>query len=230
MNHKICLIICIVCIGVIGCRKKTGEYGVSDRPDQFPEILTPPDNATEVWYVSPTTEKIVRGAYSLSYMLNEEYPAEMTIKQVQNHVKSYGCVRVEWMPDDFSVYHVEGKSSNRRIVESPEDSQQFRESLEKEQMVVKTKWQKPEPLADYADKIYATWNEEWITQSNDLLAITLIYLTPSNGESVNKIYVHCILFTPSSDRYPYVKKYKERHPEKFLAENDPNDIKKAPIQ
>jgi len=223
MRTQLSIIICILCI-CIGCGKKEEEYGVTYRPSDFPEILAPPKDATEIRYSSPETGGIVKGAYSISFWLNEEYPAKNTIKQIQRYLQSQDCVRVEGsVLSDLSTMHIiEGEGLNKKVVDI---TQEFKEDLKKTQRVIETQWQKPHPQANYADIVYSTWAEEWITPDDDKVSVVLDYYFPDKGYEGNRLWGHLTVFTPSSWMYPHVQRYKEKHPEKF---KDSNEIEKSP--
>ena len=70
MRTQFPIVICILCI-CIGCGKKEEEYGVTYRPSDFPEILAPPKDATEIRYSSPETGGVAESTYSISFWLNE---------------------------------------------------------------------------------------------------------------------------------------------------------------
>ena len=230
MKKLFLLIVCITCFLFGGCKKKNVINGVPHRPEVFPEILTPPDDASEVRYLSPETGKIVKGAYSLSYWLKDEYPAEKTIDRIQKHLRSQDCVRVKGsvLSDLSSMHVIEGEGFNKRVVDV---SEEFRKSLKQTEKSIETQWRKPELLADYAEYVYSTWHEEWITPDDEKISIVLEYYIPENEEKVDQLYVNLSVFTPSSWMYPHVQRYKEKHPEKFINSiNDPNNIEKAPIE
>ena len=139
-----------------------------------------------------------------------------TIEQIQSHLKKQGCVCVAWTADVFSVYDVvKDDSGKRKGVENVQATQNFRKNLKELKRSTETQWQKSEPFADYADIIHSTWSEEWITENDGLISIILTYYFPKKGYEDYRLWVYITLFTPSSSKYPYVKRYKERHPEQF---------------
>jgi hypothetical protein len=215
MRIQLSIVICILCI-CIGCGKKEEEYGVEIRPEDFPEILVPPKDATEIRYSSPETGKIVEGTYSVSFWLNEEYPAENTIDQIQSHLQSQDCVRVKGsVLSDLTTLHViEGEGFNKKVVDM---SDKFRESLKQTERSTETQWRKPHGLADI---LHSIWSEEWITPDDDKVSVLLTYYFPDKGYGGYRIWVHLTAFTPSSWMYPHVQRYKENHPEQFKDFNE----------
>lgn len=176
MKHCLIFVVCIFCSLNIGCKKKNVMNGVPYRPETFPEMLVPFDGAKETRYLSPETGKIVEGAYLISFWIDEEYPASIIIGQIQKHLQSYDCVRIDGsvLNDLASLHIVEGKGLNKKVTDV---SDEFRESLKNIERPTKTQWRKPEPLVDYAD-IEAMWSEEWISQNDDLVSIHLEYCFP----------------------------------------------------
>jgi hypothetical protein len=211
---------CIVCLCLFGCRKKEGVNGVPYRPDGFPEILVPLEGATEIRYLSPETGKIVEGTYSISFWLDEEYPAKNTIEQIQSHLKSRGCVRVQGsvLNDLTTLRVIAGEGSSKEVVDIAND---IRQELQNIQIPTETQWQKPNPLAKYAEYTYSTWSEEWITHEDDKISIVLEYYIRDGEEKLDQLYFYSAMFTRSSWMYPHVLRYKKNHPEQF---GEPNSI------
>ena len=209
------------CICLVGCRKKEGVNGVPYRPEGFPEILVPLEGANQIRHLSPETGN-VKGAYSISFWVDEEYPAKNTIEQIQNHLKSYNCVRVEGsVLNDLSTLRVIAREgSGKEVINIADD---IRQELQKIQIPTETQWQRPHPQADYADVIHSGWTEEWITENDDLFTIVLDYYFPDKGYKDYRIWVHLNMFTPSP--WIHVQRYKENHPDQF---KDPNEIEKSP--
>ncbi len=86
--------LCLILLPINGCKKKQVENGVTYRPDNFPEILVPPENATDVRYSNPKVYKPAAGYFYLYYHVVEEYPPEETIEQMRNDLKMKGCIEI----------------------------------------------------------------------------------------------------------------------------------------
>lgn len=214
VKHCLMLLVCIFCSLNVGCKKKNIINGVPDRPEGFPEILIPMDGAVEVRYLSPEIGKIAEGAYLILFWVDEEYPASKTIEKIQKQMQSQGCVRVEGsvLSDLTSLQIIEGEGLNKKVIDV---SDEFKESLKHSDRPTETQWRKPDPLADYADIIEATWSEEWITHNDDMVSICLQYYFPQKGNGDLRLWVQVTLFTPSSWQYPNVLRYKKNHSEQF---------------
>ena len=193
--------------------------GTSYRPENFPDILIPLDGATEVRYLSPETGRIVKGTYLISFGLDEEYPASKTIEKIQRYLQSQDSIQVKGsvLSDLTSVKVIEGEGFSKRVGDI---SDEFKKSLKQSERPTETQWQKPNPMADYADIIYSTWSEEWITQDDGLVSIVLQYYFPQKGNGDKQLSVQISLFTPSSWKYSHVLRYKKNHPEQFNDEKE----------
>ncbi len=221
LNLSTIATLCVILLSIYGCKKKHIPNGVTYRPANFPEILIPSENAMGVRYASPETAKIVKGCYSLSYFLSEEYPAEETIEQIQNNLKAKGCVRLKWSKEDGGVYTREqGKG---KFVLNKELTEESHKNIPDDLHLQQTKWRVNDRMQL---GVSHDWLEDWITPNDNLVSITLSY---KDTKEMNRLLVDCSVFTPSSWRYPLVKKFKELHPELFdekLNEqkgNDPNE-------
>ena len=225
MRSLYVFVVCLLCLSIIGCKENNSDDGTTYRPEGFPEILTPLEDATEIRYLSPDTGRIAEGAYSLSYRVVDDYPATKIIERIRSHLKSYGCVRVEWMPDDYAVYVTVDKDSDKKYVLDEKMTQDLREELKENQWPGEPKWQEPNHLARYRDIIYSSWQEEWITPDNELFSIILQYSIPKQKENnIDQLFVNLTLFTPSSWKYPYIQRFKNAYPEKFCETKDSNGI------
>lgn len=64
------------------------------RPADFPSLLVPPANAQSVDYFAPLTSKNhAADTYSLSYWMDEPYPAENTRRSIRETLSSQGWRR-----------------------------------------------------------------------------------------------------------------------------------------
>ncbi len=208
-------ILCVIMMSSNGCKKKQVVYGVTYRPDNFPEILAaPPEDAINVRYASPETAKIVKGCYSLSYFLPEEYPAEETIEQIQNNLKAKGCVKFKRSKEDMAVYTREGQGKGKFVL-NIEETEKVKKNIPDDLHLQPTKWRVNDRMQL---GVSHDWIETWITPNDNLVSIVLTY---KDTKEMNKLFVIRSVSTPSSvlgrDR---IRKYKERHPELFEVNQD----------
>lgn len=216
MKHYL-IIVCFLLSLNLGCSEKNNVNGVPNRPENFPDILVPVDGAIDILYLSPEIGGIAEGVYSITFWLDEEYPAANSIEQIQKHLQAEGCVRVNGsvLSDLSSMHIIEGEGFNKKVTDVTEE---FQKSLKRSEPPSETQWRKPEPLADYANSIHSTWSQEWITQDDGLMSIHIQYYFPEKGHSDSQLWMHLILFTPSSWQYQHVLRYKENYPEQFNTE------------
>ncbi len=204
--------LCIIMMCISGCKKKQVDY-VTYRPDNFPEILIPPENAMGVRYASPETANIAKGYYSLAYYLTEEYPAEETIEQIQSDLKTKGCVRVKWSKEDMKVYTREGQGKGEFVL-NKEMTEKYQKGIPDDLHLQQTKWRVNDRMQL---GVSHEWLEDWITPNDNRLSITLTY---KDTKEMNKLFVYYSVATSSTTRYGYVRKYKELHPELFEVNQD----------
>jgi hypothetical protein len=210
MLKRIVFVLFMISVTLMGCRKKEVLYGTPTRPDDFPINIFPPDNAMEVDYASPDTAKVAKGFYSLSYMINEEYPAKETVEAIQEILRSKGYVKVEWAAEDYVVHIFDAVDGKRKDSESKQETEALRKSMNENPRST-SKWKKGDPIEGDVGDSYYSWKDQWITGSDDLVEVIFSYAK----KEVNELYVQFYVCTSLSGEFPYVKKYKKLHPEKF---------------
>ena len=220
------IILCTICVQLtlMGCEEKEVKFGTEFRPSDFPINVFPPENASNVRYASPETARIAKGCYSISYVVNEEYPAEKSINAIHDIMLSKGYVKVEWSSEDFAVYMAESEGEPEKYMEIPEETELLREILKKETDLApnnKHLWTKAKSIEGKPGWLFCVLREEWITENDDLVDIKFSYTYPAKQEKGRNLSVNIHVFTPSSWRYPYVKKYKELH--SFLFKENETD-------
>ena len=204
----------VLTLFIVGCQDNADQYGQTDRPDNFPADVYPIENALDISYAVPDEHKIAKGVWSLSYSVKDGYPAEDTVQKIREQMQSNGYVRVSWVADDYSV-KVKGNGTE-------EEDQQMREELTKtiregfgDGVVNKSEWKQTDLGRKAKGYISYEWKEEWVSASEDLVDVILFYMYPEGKEDLGQVFVQISVFTPSSWRCPYVKRYKELHPDAF---------------
>jgi len=69
------------------------------RPKDFPEVLTAPDNAELLDYLTPEggeSGKTAYDTYNLSYAVNDPYPSGQTFKYIEDRLRDYGWQRIRY--------------------------------------------------------------------------------------------------------------------------------------
>ena len=197
--------------------KEEVQYGSVHRPVNFPVDYYPPEDAMDVLYADPAVHRIAEGVFSLSYYVKEDYPAENTIEELRNFMRSKKYVRHELYPEDFAVSTSINNDSKRDYKFNPKETESLRESMRRgtDGSVNKAKWEKSPPEENIKGYVHYYWKEEWITVNDDFVSVTLSYMHPEAQIERHKLFVQMGIYTPSSSKYPSVQKYKKLYPEKF---------------
>jgi len=172
------------------------------RPQDFPEILIPPDGAVSIDYSSPSNSDLPPHTYSLSFQVHDPYPSDKTRNFIEEHLRSKGWKRLNY---DLMNPHVP--------TEYPPilyDLLQATNSLEKYKK---------------EDDKYITWMEDWVNEQEESISVSVSCADPSKKmEHRNKPFVDLTFFGRESWIRPWISKYKELHPEEFDKGEDPCEI------
>ena len=83
--------ILLLCLMVCGCNDDR-DYGSEIRPDDFPDFLTAPENARTIRYATPQSDITLEGTYSLTYIVDEEFPPDNTISYIHSELSAAGFI------------------------------------------------------------------------------------------------------------------------------------------
>lgn len=186
------------------CDVKSPDQFTSTRPSDFPDIFVTPSNAAEVHYHQSSM-----GYSVMSYLLDEEYPAQKTINEFSAELQRKGYVQIRWSPNDLVVYEISvednvKKYKKRDIQPEPLD-EDTAESLSA------PTWRKEKFGREELSYIYL---DEWISPNDELMVNDLKYVA-DDGELENKLIVHRHFWPKGSGKDRYIQKYKELHPDEF---------------
>ena len=76
-------------------RQSQSQMGSHIRPKDFPECLIPPQNALEVKYHTPSNSRIIKGAVSMEFKIDNPFPGEHTRKFIEDTLKRYGWFKLK---------------------------------------------------------------------------------------------------------------------------------------
>jgi hypothetical protein len=76
-------------------QRAQSQGGSHIRPEDFPECLIPPTNTLEVRYHTPSNTKIIKGAVSIKFKIDELYPGKRTRKFIEDTLKRHGWFKLK---------------------------------------------------------------------------------------------------------------------------------------
>jgi hypothetical protein len=103
----------LLCAILCGCKHK-GEEGSDIRPIDFPDFMTAPKNARNILYSTPQNDAVSEGTYSLTYIVDEEFPPNNTMSFIQNQLSSANFFRLKRCPVNLYEVNHEWKENPYR--------------------------------------------------------------------------------------------------------------------
>ena len=162
------------------------------RPEDFPAILIHPQNAYDLDFSTPSNDRIAKCSYGLNFFVDEPYPSETVRNFFNNHLTSKGWKKLKYSllnPND-PIYTNPLLPNLRTILPDGTEG----------------KW----PLHCI---------EDWISDEEEHISIIFYYGPDHEGKLyLNRVYVDATLFEQRSWINPYIKRYKQLHPEEFKQE------------
>lgn len=159
------------------------------RPEDFPAILIHPQNAYDPDFSTPSNSRRAKYSYSLSFFVDEPYPSEVVRNFFNNHLTSNGWQKLKYdlLNPNIPIY------KNPLL---PNLKTTLPDSTE-------GKW----PLS---------CKEDWISNEEEKISIMFDYGPDQEGKpDLSRVYVNTTLFKQRSWVNPYIKRYKQLHPEEF---------------
>ena len=159
------------------------------RPEDFPAILIHPQNAYDLDFSSPSNSRSVKYTYGLSFSVNEPYPSETVRNFFNNHLTSNG-----WQKLEYSLLN-----PNTPVYTNP---------------------LLPNLKTTLPDGTEGKWPlhciEDWISDEEEHISIIFDHGPDQEGKpDLSRVYVNTTLFKQRSWVNPYIKRYKQLHPEEF---------------
>ena len=189
IRRKVVLILLLICgvavsILLISIRSKEYVYH-SVRPDDFPEILIPPDNAEAIDYSAPSNSRRAPHTYELRFMVNESYPGENTHVLIENRLISHG-----WKKLKFNLLNPGYPARSDEWIDYAQMAGSKIKYLELLQQWISNKDETIFLTMDYLQK-------------------------KNHEKDLDKLYVDLSFLDGHSWVRPFITKYKELHPEEF---------------
>jgi len=159
------------------------------RPEDFPAILIHPQNAYDLDFSTPSNDRTVKHSYGLSFIVDEPYPSEGVRDFFNNHLTSNG-----WQKLKYSLLN-----PNIPIYKNP---------------------LLPNLKTTLPNGTEGKWPlhcvEDWISDEEEHISIIFDYGPDQEGKpDLSRVYVNTALFKQRSWVNPYIKRYKQLHPDEF---------------
>ena len=195
-KKKLFAVLClgILCLGVISFyvvsirEKSPNGKQTSIRPDDFPEILIVPKEATEVRYSTPSNTKRVHDTYAVYFYIKQSFPSKDISDFITEHL-----VNNEWCCLEYQLLNP-GIPQSERVFDL--------DCIPPEHKGELLRWDQD-------------WIKESDGSISVIRTLFSHIDTPKEKVHLDKLLVILSLFGDESWIVPAVMKYKQLHPEEF---------------